>query len=142
MGPELLHMVVLCLVYRWNVKAGINNKGDNDFGHYSPWHLRLIRALAEKLGIGATVPDFHLPPDGYNPEELFGAKWIPARMQQEMAKDDGLNDMDVSCLLDLLNNEDVNQECNDLIARVLHTAGTMDNMMDISPGALSGNAPG
>ena len=77
MGVELLYKVVLHLVHRWNIKAGIKNCGEPDLGHASFSRLRELLRMAEKLGIQGSIPDFKLAPADYNPPELFGAMWKP-----------------------------------------------------------------
>ena len=77
MGVELLNKVVLHLVHRWNIKAGIKNCDEPDLGHASFSRLRELLRMAEKLGIQASILDIRLPPADYNPPELFGAMWQP-----------------------------------------------------------------
>ena len=81
MGVELLYKVVLHLVHRWNIKAGIKNCGEPDLGHASFSRLRELLRMAEKLGIKGSIPDIRLPPADYNPPELFGAMWQPDYLQ-------------------------------------------------------------
>lgn len=75
MGVALLHTVVMCFVLRWNVKSGIKNRGDPDFGHFSLSKQRRVAKLEKEMGMELHTP--RLPPEDMEITEHFGAAWRP-----------------------------------------------------------------
>ena len=43
--PQMLDCLILDFVHRWNVKAGIRNCGEHDFGHYDHWAVEELKSV-------------------------------------------------------------------------------------------------
>lgn len=77
MGVDLLHKTVMHMVHRWNIKAGIKNRGAVDIGHVHWSKARETRRMAAKLNMEHTIPNLELPPEDFKPGEKMGAMWSP-----------------------------------------------------------------